>query len=127
VEQPGALVLNQVSGADDRWTDAQKLSLTYCVSTTFGSNYNAVVNAMANAAAAWMAAANVRFIYRSDQDGNWRRRGHARCGLAPSEHADKLVNLRIFPSSIPPPEMRAEAGANQHAYPLSLSGRAGRG
>ncbi|MDC0745342.1 M57 family metalloprotease [Polyangium mundeleinium] len=67
--QAGALVVNRVGASDDRWSDAQKSSLTYCVSTTFGSNYNTVTQAMRQAAWAWQAVANVRLIHRSDQDG----------------------------------------------------------
>jgi hypothetical protein len=66
--QNAALIVHQVNGVDARWNDAQKLNLTYCVSTAFGSRYSAVVNAMANATAAWMAAANIRFIHQSGQD-----------------------------------------------------------
>jgi len=68
--QPGALIVNQVGAADDRWSDAQKLSLTYCVSTSFGVNYNNVVQAMASAAAAWEMAATINFIHVSNQDSN---------------------------------------------------------
>ena len=36
----GALIVNTVGSADDKWSDSQKLNLTYCVSTTFGSNHS---------------------------------------------------------------------------------------
>ncbi|WP_437760232.1 FG-GAP-like repeat-containing protein [Sorangium sp. So ce1389] len=67
--QDGTLIVNRVGGADDRWSDAQKRSLTYCVSTSFGANYASVVSAMASATAAWEEAANVDFIHASAQDG----------------------------------------------------------
>ena len=66
----GALIVNQVAQGDDRWSDAQKLNLTYCVSTAFGSQYSAVVQAMQTAADAWQGAAYVKFVYRSDQDAS---------------------------------------------------------
>ncbi|MBF5044841.1 matrixin family metalloprotease [Aggregicoccus sp. 17bor-14] len=64
----GQLIVNRIYSGDDRWSDAQKLNLTYCVSNTFGTNKAAVVNAMASAAAAWAAAANVKFTYVPAQD-----------------------------------------------------------
>ncbi|QSQ12487.1 peptidase M10 [Myxococcus landrumensis] len=63
------LIVNTVAGRDDRWTYTQQRYLPYCVSTTFGGNHARVVTAMAQAAAAWQAV-NVRFLHRSDQDGN---------------------------------------------------------
>ncbi|WNG29839.1 peptidase M10 [Cystobacter fuscus] len=63
------LIVNTVGGADDRWAYIRQRSIPYCVSTTFGSNYNAVVSAMHQAAAAWHQV-NVYLQHRSDQDGN---------------------------------------------------------
>jgi len=37
--QNGALAIMTSGGADVKWDDTQKLNLTYCVSTTFGSKY----------------------------------------------------------------------------------------
>ena len=34
--QQGALIVNRVGGADDKWSDSQKLNLTYCISNNFG-------------------------------------------------------------------------------------------
>jgi hypothetical protein len=64
----GALAVYNVSGVDIRWNDSQKLALTYCVSTSFGSRYSSVVSAMNAAAGAWEAAANVNFIHQSGED-----------------------------------------------------------
>ncbi|MGK3985906.1 hypothetical protein WME99_22855 [Sorangium sp. So ce136] len=66
----GALIVDQSGGVDDKWNDTQKLSITYCVSTSFGGNHGAVVAAMASATAAWEGAAYVNFDYRSDQDSS---------------------------------------------------------
>ncbi len=62
------LIINQTNGVDTRWTDAQKLQLTYCISKTFGTRQAAVIQAMATATSAWMGAANVKFAYVAAQD-----------------------------------------------------------
>ncbi|MFP2912522.1 M57 family metalloprotease [Pyxidicoccus sp. 3LFB2] len=66
----GQLIVHTVGGTDAKWSETQKKNLTYCVSTTFGTNYNAAVAAMANAAAAWEAVGNVDLIHVSAQDGS---------------------------------------------------------
>lgn len=61
------------NGSDDVWSAQQALNLTYCVSSSsFGSNYNAVVTALSEATGAWEQAANGRldFIHNSASDGN---------------------------------------------------------
>jgi hypothetical protein len=65
----GALIVHQANGADAVWSASQKLNLTYCVSTTFGSRYDEVVSAMASAAGAWESAANVKYIHSAAEDG----------------------------------------------------------
>lgn len=67
--QPGALAIMTSGGADVKWSDQQKLNITYCVSTTFGARHSEVVSAMASATGAWEAAANVKFVYQSQYDG----------------------------------------------------------
>jgi serine protease len=65
----GALIVDTVGGVDDKWTATQRVNLTYCISSAFGSTNKAkVVTAMANAAAAWAAAADVKFVYVPAQD-----------------------------------------------------------
>ena len=66
----GALIVNRVGGSDDRWSDTQKLNLTYCVSNNFAGNKAAVVAALDTATANWEARANVNFTYLSAQDAN---------------------------------------------------------
>jgi hypothetical protein len=68
--RPGALSVHQYGGVDAIWNNAQKLDLSYCVSTQFGADHGTVVQAMADAAAAWQQAAFVKFVYVSSQDGN---------------------------------------------------------
>jgi serine protease len=65
----GALIVDTVGGVDDKWSATQKLNLTYCVSSTFGTTNKAkVVAAMASAAAAWASATNIKFVYVPAQD-----------------------------------------------------------
>jgi hypothetical protein len=72
------LVVNTVSGKDDRWSATQALGLTYCVSTRFGSDYSRVVSAMASGAGQWEAATSkVNFVYVSSQDGACTTRNSA--------------------------------------------------
>lgn len=57
------LAIMTSGGKDVRWPSAQQTNLTYCVSTAFGTSYNAVVTAMANATSAWSAVAKVKFVH----------------------------------------------------------------
>lgn len=71
VQQQGRLIIATSGGADIKWSAAQKLNITYCISpSSFGNNYNAVVDAMNMAADAWEAAANVNFVHFSSEDSN---------------------------------------------------------
>ncbi|HEU4409564.1 MAG TPA: FG-GAP-like repeat-containing protein [Polyangiaceae bacterium] len=65
-----ALIVHRPGGVDAAWSPPQKLSISYCVSTSFGSNFVAVRDAMAVAARRWERAALVDFIYSPDQDAN---------------------------------------------------------
>ncbi|HEX5753410.1 MAG TPA: M57 family metalloprotease [Archangium sp.] len=59
------------SGGDIKWSSTTARNLTYCVSSSsFGTRYSTVVNAMNSAAAAWEATANVNFIHSSSYDSN---------------------------------------------------------
>src|SRR5215471_1376858 len=72
ISQP--LIVNRVNGADDRWSAAAALNITFCVSSaSFGTRYAAVVAAMDAAAGAWEAAAHVNFVHSTAQDGNCTR------------------------------------------------------
>ncbi len=64
------LIIDNNGGIDSKWSDSQKLNLTYCVSNSFSTRKAAVVTAMADAAAAWQAATNVKYVYDSSQDGS---------------------------------------------------------
>ncbi len=66
----GQLIVNRVGSSDDIWDTTRRQNLTYCVSSTFGTNKTAIVNAMATATQGWMAVANVKYVYVPAQDGN---------------------------------------------------------
>ena len=66
----GQLIVHTVGGADAKWSATQKANLTYCVSSTFGSNYNRAVADMTAAANAWEAVGNVNFIHVTAEDAN---------------------------------------------------------
>ncbi|MCG8425104.1 MAG: matrixin family metalloprotease [Proteobacteria bacterium] len=65
-----ALAVNTVGGVDDKWSNTEKLNLTYCVSDNFGARKTELVNAMNAATGEWEAAADINFIYDSSQDSD---------------------------------------------------------
>lgn len=62
------LIVHQVGGLDAVWNSEQKKQLTYCVSTTFGSDYAKVVADMESATAAWEEVADLDFIHLGAAD-----------------------------------------------------------
>jgi len=69
-----SLIVNRVGGRDDKWAAATAGNLTFCVSqASFGSRFNAVVNAMNTATAAWEATARVNFVHSTAADANCTR------------------------------------------------------
>jgi len=64
------LIVHQVGGVDAAWNDQEKQMLTYCVSDTFGSNQNTVINAMASAAGVWEGVADIEFTHVVSEDNN---------------------------------------------------------
>ncbi len=66
----GGLIVNTAGGQDTKWNDTQKLNLTYCISTNFGSNRTAVITAFNAAAANWESRGNVNFIHLTAEDSN---------------------------------------------------------
>ena len=67
-----ALIVNRNGAADDKWSDAQKLNLTYCISTNFSAaNRTKIIAAFAAATdQGWETRANVNFVYVPAQDAN---------------------------------------------------------
>jgi hypothetical protein len=70
--QQGGLIINKVGNSDDRWSDAQKKNLTYCISDNFGTRKQLVIDAMKRATETigWELMADVNFIYVPAQDAN---------------------------------------------------------
>jgi len=64
------LAVITVGGLDATWSQSERRALSYCVSLSFGSRYQETVQAMREAAAAWEAAADLKFIHRLDQDAS---------------------------------------------------------
>jgi len=95
-----SLIVNLVSGRDDKWGSSQQNNITYCVSqSSFGSRYSAVVTAMANAAAAWHATANITFVHVSSQDGNCNRRNNNVVFDVVQTQQSSFLARSFFPSS----------------------------
>jgi serralysin len=68
------LIVNRVGGRDDKWASATAANLTYCISSSsFGTRYSTVVNAMNSATAAWEGTARVNFVHSSSLDGSCSR------------------------------------------------------
>ncbi len=66
------LTVMSIGGVDAAWSDTDKRSLTYCVSTAFGARQNQVVAAMTAAGKAWEDVADIDFVHATAQDSNCR-------------------------------------------------------
>lgn len=63
------LIVNTVSGRDDKWSASDAMNITYCIdSKSFGSRYNTVVAAMVSAAGEWESAGEVNFVHVASAD-----------------------------------------------------------
>lgn len=95
----GQLVVHRNGSADAKWDDTQKGALTYCVSTQFGTRYEAVVQAMSTATAAWQSAANVKFVHVVEQDASCSAsNAHVLFDVRPTSGASYLARS-FFPGS----------------------------
>jgi len=73
--QQGALIVDNNNGVDSKWNYTQKMNITYCVSSSsFGSDYDAVVQAIGDATGHWESVANVRFVHDASQDDSCNAR-----------------------------------------------------
>lgn len=94
------LVVNTVSGRDDKWSAAQAANLTYCVSTRFGSRHADVVNAMAGGAGLWEAASSkVNFVYVPTHDANCTTRNTSVLFSVEPVQTSQYIARAFFPSS----------------------------
>ncbi|HET8961949.1 M57 family metalloprotease [Nocardioides sp.] len=94
------LIVNRVNGQDDKWSASQALNLTYCVSTKFGSNYGAVVNATAAGAGLWEnASSKVEFTHLPAHDANCTTRNNAVLFSVEPTSTTQYIARAFFPSS----------------------------
>ena len=94
------LIVNTVSGRDDKWSAGQALNLTYCVSTKFGADYSRVVSAMAAGAAQWEAATTkVNFVYVPAQDSSCTTRNASVLFSVEPTKTTQYIARAFFPST----------------------------
>ncbi len=68
---PNALSVFRVGGADAAWSRADREAITYCIRPTdFGADYDRVVEFMHRAASGWEGAANVKFVHLKALDSS---------------------------------------------------------
>ena len=97
--QENGLVVNTVGGFDDKWSASQAANLTYCVSTAFGSDYNAIVSAMAQGAALWESASGVNFTHVPSSDTNCRTSNNAVLFSVEPTTTTQYIARAFFPST----------------------------
>ena len=71
------------AGLDVKWNQQDKMKLSYCVSTAFGSRHATVVQQMENATGEWEKVASVDFTHDAAQDatcGPTNRPSSSTCG-----------------------------------------------
>jgi hypothetical protein len=65
------LIVNRVGSADDKYSTTRAANLNYCISSSsFGTRYSTVVNAMNSATASWEGTARVNFVHSSTYDSS---------------------------------------------------------
>ncbi|XVX20095.1 M57 family metalloprotease [Actinomycetota bacterium] len=94
------LIVNTVSGRDDKWSATQVANLTYCVSTKFGTDHARVAQAMADGAAQWEAASSkINFVYVASQNGSCTvRNSNVVFSVEPSKSTQYIARA-FFPST----------------------------
>ena len=94
------LVVNRVSGRDDKWSASQALNLTYCVSTRFGTRHANVVSAMNAGAALWESASTkVNFVYVPAQNGSCTTRNTSVLFSVEPVNTSQYIARAFFPST----------------------------
>jgi hypothetical protein len=95
-----SLVVNRVSGRDDKWSATAARNLTYCVSTRFGSSQTAVINAMAQGAALWEnASSGIDFRYVSSQNASCNVRNTSVVFSVEPTSTSSYIARAFFPST----------------------------
>ncbi|MFC5728772.1 MULTISPECIES: M57 family metalloprotease [Nocardioides] len=94
------LIVNTVSGRDDKWSASQALNLTYCVSTRFGTRHADVVSAMAGGAGLWESASTqVDFVHVPAQDGSCNTRNNNVLFSVEPVSTTQYIARAFFPST----------------------------
>lgn len=94
------LVVNTVSGRDDKWSAAQALNLSYCVSTRFGTRQADVIAAMNAGAALWESASSkVNFVYVPSQNGSCTTRNNNVLFSVEPVSTSQYIARAFFPST----------------------------
>ena len=94
------LVVNTVSGRDDKWSATQAMNLTYCVSDKFGADKANVVNAMNSGVALWESATSkVNFTYVPAQDRSCTVRNSAVVFSVEPTKTTQYIARAFFPST----------------------------
>ena len=94
------LIVNTVSGKDDKWSASQVGNLTYCVSTKFGSDYSAMVSAMASGAGQWEAASSaIDFVHVPNQDSSCNTRNNSVLFSVEPVNTTQYIARAFFPST----------------------------
>lgn len=70
IQGRAGLSINTVNGQDTAWNSVEKRQLTYCVSTAFGQNYDAMVSDIKAAAKTWESVAAVDYIHVAGEDAS---------------------------------------------------------
>ncbi|MFW5474081.1 M57 family metalloprotease [Knoellia sp. CPCC 206450] len=98
--QEDGLIVNTVSGRDDKWSATQALNLTYCVSTKFGADYSRVVSAMTAGVGQWEAATSkVNFTHVTTQDGSCTTRNTSVLFSVEPTKTTQYIARAFFPST----------------------------
>jgi hypothetical protein len=114
------LVVDRRGNADNKWDQATRQNLTYCISNNFGSRKSAIVSAMAEAQSGWEQAADVRFVYDASQDANCTSsNGNVIFDVQPTSGAPYLARA-FFPGQYRQSRnVVVDASAFQSYWPLS--------
>lgn len=94
------LIVNTVSGRDDKWSASQVGNLTYCVSDKFGSAKANVVAAAAAGSGLWESASSaIDYVYVSSQDSNCNTRNNSVVFSIEPTKTTQYIARAFFPST----------------------------
>jgi len=95
-----SLIVNTVNGRDDKWSQSQVGSLTYCVSTKFGTRHADIVAAMASGSALWENASSaINYVYVPSQDASCTTRNNNVVFSVEPVQTTQYIARAFFPST----------------------------